>query len=231
MLLGENIDYSRVIALFPLANCVLLPHSGIPLHIFEDRYRAMTRDVIDSSGLIAMATFEGKSWRGEYEGQPSIRPVVCVGSILRYNLLEDGRYNLLLNGADRARVVEELNVNDEGYRTAYLEPIEQNDATEIDLETYRSPIEQLLSDPAMQSLFNMARVQNLLNQELATSVLVDLAASVICQNVDDRYTVLAEPCPVQRAAWFCNYLKEVRQCMQIVDKTGNASTQDGLTLN
>ena len=51
-----TIDFNKPIALFPLPGCVLLPHNATPLHIFEPRYRAMTSDALDTTGLIAMAS-------------------------------------------------------------------------------------------------------------------------------------------------------------------------------
>lgn len=228
---ADSIDFDRPMPLFPLANCVLLPHTSIPLHIFEGRYRAMTTDAIDGRGLIAMATFGAKSWRDIYHGNPPLRSIVCVGRILRYNQLPDGRFNLLLNGAVRARIIEECALTETGYRSAYLEPIEHADVLEIDLEEARNAISQRLMHPAMQSLVHMERVTNLLNQELPTTVFVDLAVSVLCHHVEDRYAALAEPCPIQRVTWFRNYLDEVCRCMKIVAKTGNGHNADGLPMN
>ena len=93
------------IAIFPLAT-VLFPGSVLPLHIFEDRYRAMMADALEGDRLIAMALLK-PGWEKSYYGRPEIEPVVCVGQILSQEKLADGKYNLLLQGVVRARVVEE----------------------------------------------------------------------------------------------------------------------------
>ncbi|MEX0743958.1 MAG: LON peptidase substrate-binding domain-containing protein, partial [Phycisphaeraceae bacterium] len=62
-----TVDFSRPLPLFPLANCTLLPHAVVPLHVFEPRYRALAREALESSKLIAMAVFEGDAWKDEYQ--------------------------------------------------------------------------------------------------------------------------------------------------------------------
>src|SRR5438094_2455530 len=90
--------------LFPLPNLVLFPHVIQPLHIFEPRYRQMTADALDGDGLIALAILQ-PDWEKDYEGKPAIYPVACLGKIVADQRLEDGRYNLLLRGLRRARVL------------------------------------------------------------------------------------------------------------------------------
>ena len=51
----ETIDFSGWIPIFPLPNAVLMPRAILPLHVFEHRYRAMTRDVLNSSHVLATA--------------------------------------------------------------------------------------------------------------------------------------------------------------------------------
>src|SRR5947207_8575980 len=93
--------------LFPLPNLVFFPHVMQPLHIFEPRYRQMTADALDGDGLIALAVLQ-PNWEKHYEGKPAIAPVACLGKITADQRLEDGRYNLLLRGLTRIRVLREL---------------------------------------------------------------------------------------------------------------------------
>ena len=225
-----SIDFKRPIPLFPLANCVLLPHCSVPLHIFEHRYRAMTRHALDSAGVIAMATLR-PNFRDHPTVNPPLRHVVCAGQIMRYHQLPDGRYNMLMQGVARARIIEELSPSTQGYRMAYLESIEDSDVMEIDLEEQRQAIEKHLTSPAMNSLANIDKITNLLNQELPTAALVDMAASVLCHNAEDRYNALAQCHSLERARWFADYLAEIHACLKIADKLGSAQTTDGLSLN
>ena len=142
----------------------------------------------------------------------------------------DGRYNLLCQGIARARIVEEMTPTADGYRMAYLESIKREPAMELDLEAVRLRIEMHLRDPALQSLAHIEKARNLVNQELPTTALVDLAALLLCRHVEDRYAVLSEPDALARAHWFDRYLSEIRWCLRRVENQAAASP-DGLPLN
>jgi Lon protease-like protein len=89
------------IPLFPLS-VVLFPHMPLPLHIFEERYRQMMRDCEDegtSFGVVAIR--EGV----EAMGPATPHPVGTLAQLRKVERLEDGRYNLLVVGASRFRIV------------------------------------------------------------------------------------------------------------------------------
>ncbi len=224
-----SIDFTQPISLFPLPNCVLLPHATIPLHIFEPRYRAMTNDALDSRGLIAMACFDGNTWKRDYQGAPPIRPHVCVGYLVRHERLTDGRYNILLQGVCRARIVDEL--PHDPYRIARLEPIEQPAGMEMDLEQQRACIESLLSDPLLKSLASVSAIHNWLDKEIPTAALVDLSVMTVCDDTEHRYEMLREPDPGLRAQWLCGYLTRTRQTLATAKRFGNGKTDEGYGLN
>src|SRR5579862_5209492 len=109
------IDLSAV-PLFPLPNVVLFPRAVLPLHIFEERYKAMTVHALGGDRLIGMALLKS-GWEKSYYGRAAIEPVVCVGRILSHERLPDGCYNFLLQGVARAKVVGEVG-GDEPFRQA-----------------------------------------------------------------------------------------------------------------
>jgi Lon protease-like protein len=113
--------FSGKVPLFPLPQGVLLPGAVLPLHIFEPRYREMMRDALTGERLIAMALLK-PGWDRDYYGQPPVHEVVGVGRILEEEALPDGKYNLLLQGLWRARIVEV--VSSEPYRTARVALLE-----------------------------------------------------------------------------------------------------------
>src|SRR5688572_9294916 len=135
------------VALFPLPSIVLFPRAVLPLHIFEDRYRVMTADALAGDRRIAMALLKA-GWEKTYYSRPAIEPVVCVGEILSYERLPDGKYNFLLQGFARARIVRELSA-DKSYRIAELTRIEQVPAMEIDLEYHRHRLQQMFTHCAL----------------------------------------------------------------------------------
>ncbi len=224
-----TIDFRQPVPLFPLPSCVLLPWATVPLHIFEPRYRKMTSDALDSRGLIAMAMFEGDNWRKDYEGNPDIRPVVCVGYIVRHERLPDGRFNILLQGACRARVVRETPVK--LYRQAFLEPLETTPPMEIDLADERERLECLLNDPMLQQLSSVAAVRNWVSREIPTAALIDLATMAVCEDSDQRYELLSESVTQVRAHWLERWLRTTRRTLSLAGKFEPPQTSDQINFN
>ena len=97
------------IAIFPLPGAVLFPGLHLPLHIFEPRYRAMVQDVLVRDRRIGM--IQPRVLPGEEDREPpALYEVGCVGKIIDVEALDDGRFNLVLEGVARFRVRRELDV-------------------------------------------------------------------------------------------------------------------------
>lgn len=109
-----------LVPLFPLPNVVLFPEVPLPLHVFEPRYRALVTDALASHGTIGMALLK-PGYQSEYHGRPPIFPLGCSGLIVETEKLADGRYNILLQGRERFRIVEER--PGAPYRLALVEPL------------------------------------------------------------------------------------------------------------
>ena len=92
------------ITIFPLPGAVLYPGLQLPLHIFEPRYRAMVGDALARDRKIGMI-----QPRQAQEGAP-LYTIGCLGRIGEVEALEDGRYNIVLQGESRFRILHELDV-------------------------------------------------------------------------------------------------------------------------
>jgi Lon protease-like protein len=114
--------FSGVVPVFPLPNVVLFPGMFLPLHIFEPRYREMTADALRGERLIAMALLQ-PGWEDQYEGAPPIHPIMGMGKIVEHETLPDGRYNLVLLGLLRVRMIHEIGRG--SYRSAKVELLEE----------------------------------------------------------------------------------------------------------
>jgi Lon protease-like protein len=114
------------IPLFPLPNVVLFPAALLPLHIFEPRYRAMIGDALEGERLIGMVMLR-PGWEPHYEEAPSVYPVGCAGFITHADRLPDGRYNIILRGLEKFRVLGEraARESDQRYRVARIESIKE----------------------------------------------------------------------------------------------------------
>lgn len=112
-------QFDGLVRLFPLPNVVMFPHVGQDLHIFEPRYRQMISDALEADDLIALAVLRD-GWENEYDQEPAVESVACLGRISEYQLLPDGRYNLRLQGLVRVRIGDEIRT-DKPYRMACAE--------------------------------------------------------------------------------------------------------------
>lgn len=93
------------LSIFPLGGAILFPGLQLPLHIFEPRYRALVGSALAKDRKIAMIQPQAAS-----EGAP-LFAVGCVGRIEDVEALEDGRYNIVLEGESRFRLLRELTVS------------------------------------------------------------------------------------------------------------------------
>jgi Lon protease-like protein len=125
------------VPLFPLPGAILFPRSQIPLHIFEPRYREMVRDAMEGAGQIAMI----QPLRLDDDNQAPLYEVGCVGELVGIEELEDGRFNIVLLGSHRFRLIREADV-DTSYRCA-----------DVDIEAFDD------NDPPAMSLGQRAEVE------------------------------------------------------------------------
>lgn len=219
------IDFKQPVPIFPLQACVLLPEVTVKLHIFESRYRQMLSDVLDSHGLIAMATFQGDQWKVDYEGNPPICPVVCVGYVVQHQRLEDGRYLILLQGLDRATLIDE--VPHAPYRLGKLQPIMPPADEPEELPELRRALEAMLCDPLLATLSSVAAMKNLVTDELPTPALVDIASFATCDDDGFRYTCLAEGSVRARGVKLLDYLNHTRCMLEIAQRQGRGRLDNG----
>jgi Lon protease-like protein len=196
-----QVNFSRPMPLFPLDQATLLPQQVLPLHIFEERYLGMINDALDGAGQIAMAVFRGQRWKQEYHGRPPLRPAVCVGQIVQHEQLPDGRYNVLLQGICRARIVEELEP-EEGllYRRAMLQPVGVGEVDEQELDDLRDWLDEALTEgPLRQMTAASSILEYVRNAEIPTSALLELVSFTMTGGGELRYRLLAEGDVTRRA--------------------------------
>jgi Lon protease-like protein len=84
--------------LFPL-NTVLCPGIALPLHVFEDRYRALVRDCLETTSPFGVVLI--REGREVGRGAVSLRDVGTIAEIRDAGKHEDGRFDLLVVGTRR----------------------------------------------------------------------------------------------------------------------------------
>jgi Lon protease-like protein len=97
-----------VIPVFPLPRALLLPRAELPLNIFEPRYLQMIEDVIRGERLIGM--IQPNEPEENATKTPPLYSIGCLGRLTSFSESGDGRYQVVLTGITRFRVIEEIDV-------------------------------------------------------------------------------------------------------------------------
>ena len=178
------------IPIFPLQDVVLFPNSTRPLHIFEPRYRAMVADALEGDSIIGMVLLQ-PGHEAEYEGRPPVHAVGCAGVIIAAEKLPDGRYNIVLDGLMRFRVLGED--ASRPYRLAEVEVLpEAREVSDRPLLTQRR---RQLEETLLSILPGMP----LPPSDLSDEEVVDGLSQVLPLEPAHRQELLEADGPVERA--------------------------------
>ena len=182
----ENFDGK--VRLFPLPNVVLFPRVIQPLHIFEPRYKQMVEDALEDNRLIALCLLQPTAGLG---GSASpIYPDLCIGQILQEERLPDGRFNLLLQGVSRAKIISEVN-NGKLYRTAKVEILHDvPNSSEENADRMRTRLVKRMTKWFTQQPSAKEQLDRLVNSDLSLGNLCDVFSFALPLSVDMKILLL-----------------------------------------
>lgn len=192
---GNDDDIERALEelpLFPLRGVVLFPGMALPLHVFEPRYRQMTRDVLDGHRCLAVVHVPDRNV--DLRGNPPICRVAGIGTIVEHEELPDGRYHILLVGRARVRLEELPFVGP--YRKARASVFE---CTEAEISTP----DLLALRTAMAAFGKVARrldpsFDPTVPEDLPLSAFADACAARLVLDAAQRQRILETPCTAAR---------------------------------
>ena len=172
--------------IFPLPTAVLFPGIVIPLHIDEPCYVKLIADALAADGVVAIAMIKP----GEDGDEPALCEIAGAGQIIEAHKLDGGDYNVLIQGLDRVRLIEELPSNGD-YRRFKAEIIpkpddDETDAARDELVRLESCVTNLMASVA-ESDANLVEVMR------ATPDLVQLAdflSATVVQDIDMQQEIL-----------------------------------------
>ena len=174
----------RALPLFPLAQVVLFPRTRVPLHVFEPRYQQMIAAVLAGDrrlGMVAVPPEHAEALSGD----PPLYSVGCAGVVTEIERLDDGRYNLVLSGTERFRILgEPPRPDDRLYRVAEVELLDDEcEARETNrIAALRSRTVELLAEILERQNASAAQRSELLARRLAS--LDDATfADALCQTL------------------------------------------------
>ncbi len=184
---------SDLLPIFPLPTVVLFPNVFLPLHIFEERYRTMVSDALAGDRMLGMVLLR-PGWEHEYEGRPAVYPIGCSGLITHVERLPDGKYNIVLRGLERFRLVHEDHTR--SYRRATVEPLEEMRLSEEEratLRRHRAKLEALLL-PASGNVVSDANTGSMSDEELINALAQYLELEAV-----EKQALLEKNCLKSRA--------------------------------
>ena len=189
--MSDLAEFSGKARLFPLPNLVLFPHVMQPLHIFEPRYRQMTADALEGDRVIAMV-LPRPGWEADYAGKPALHSIACLGRIIAEQHLDDGRFNILLRGQARVRIIREM-PSKKLYRCARVEVLDE--IPPADEECARHWRRALRADSVrwfadQEEVIDQFRT--LLESDIALGSLCDIFAFALPLDAEFKQTLLEE---------------------------------------
>jgi Lon protease-like protein len=176
-----------IVPIFPLPDVTFFPHTLLPLHVFEARYRLLIIDALERDRRLAVVRLQ-PGYEATYAGKPAVHPVAGLGEIVSCERLANGRYNILLRGDCRVRLEQEL-PSDTLYRLVRgrrLADAEPTDDVAPPLARIRAACRALLTA--------LARPADLLDTALAEGqapgVVADRVAAAVLPDADLRQSLL-----------------------------------------
>jgi hypothetical protein len=216
---------SKYAPVFPLPGFSLFPGTTSVFHIFEKRYKEMVSDALEGDKLIALALLK-PGYEEHYYGNPEIYPVGCLGRITKHEVLENGNYNIVVEGLERVGFSEL--VQDYPYRVSSLHSLPEKDLS-VDFESQRQALLQrlgYLAEHADESVdFNV-----ILTASDTFLSLVNLVAKTLPLTPQDQYSLISMDSLEERAAKVLWYLDDQIETLELLKQIDPQST-DAISLN
>jgi uncharacterized protein len=176
-----------VLPIFPLPELTFFPHTVLPLHVFEARYRAMVTDALARERRLAVVHLK-PGFESAYAGKPAVHPIAGAGDIVNAERQSTGRYDIVLRGTMRIRILREL-PSDTLYRLAHAEQLEDLPPTG-DVK----PVVERIHASCRRLLEALGRPANLLDEafgnDVAPGIIADRIASAVLPSAARRQELL-----------------------------------------
>lgn len=182
--------------IFPLPNCVLLPGGLLPLHVFEPRYRELTRDCLASNHLMAVARLR-PGYEQTYYGRPPVYERCGVGKIICSEELPDGRFVLLLRGLARIEIARELPA-ERAYRLVEARPLPDASVDPEHMRDYHHRLIALCDRLAEVIDQGGAQLRDLVRSAETPGACADAIAAALIMDADERQELLEACDPMVR---------------------------------
>lgn len=187
---------TEMLPLFPLST-VLFPGMRLPLHVFEQRYQRLVRDLLDQPeprqfGVIAIR----KGRETGVDGVSALHEVGCIAALRQVREHSDGRFDLVTAGTQRFRLVSLE--HGRPYLQGVVDPLAEDTGDEAAAGAAARAVQRAFHDYLVTLAARgtgEVTVPELPDEPIALSYLV--AASMVV-DLPDRQALLAEPDALRR---------------------------------
>jgi uncharacterized protein len=194
--------------IFPLPNCVLLPGGLMPLHVFEPRYRELTRDCLAGHQLMGVARLR-PGYESTYYGRPPVFEKCGVGRIICSEELPDGRFALLLRGIARVEIARELPSRGRNYRLVEARTIDDASCDPADAHVHHRRL-ILLCDRLSELLEQGgSELRDLVRGFQSPGACADAVAAALIMDADARQELLEARDPMIRLQRTLGYVSHL----------------------
>jgi uncharacterized protein len=205
-----------IVPLFSLSNVVLFPKTPVPLYVFEEKYRTMIREVLEGNKELVVALIKPGSESG-HAGISGLYQVACLGRIETYEELEDGKYNIVVAGIQRVRLIREI--QHIPYQMVEVESIEEPEyglLTE-DLMVNHNHLGELFAKFTELATGANQHAQDLMPQ-LDFESLVNMVAMTLNLAIEQKQMLLEMDDPSLRCDMLIPILQQQLETLELVRK-------------
>jgi len=199
-----NIHLPERCGVMLLPDCTLFPHGGLPLYIFEPRYRKMLEEALEGDCFFAVARLLGDETMGDPAG--FVAPVGTIGLVRASREQNDGTSQLLIHGVMRVRFTEWH--DDRDYPVASIEPVisvfAPENQSQAAMKTLRGAVEdavRTLPEEVQSGVFA------LLDRADDPGLMTDIVCQQFIHEADLRQRLLEMDSVGDRIALICDYLR------------------------
>jgi Lon protease-like protein len=205
---------------FPLHGVAVLPGTPTPFHIFEPRYKALFAEALRGDRIVAVPALLEKG--DALRLRPPLGRICGAGLVEAEQRYDDGRYDVLVRGVARVRLIEELPLTDAGYREWRAEILEDvwpaggPRVLQGELEALRQIVIELSTRLPPES--GAPQLAEVVAQMKDPSAVVDLVAAAAVSDPASRQKVLEELDVARRLAYV---LEEVAGVVLVLSRGKN----------
>jgi Lon protease-like protein len=184
------------LAIFPLPDATLFPGTVLPLHVFEPRYVAMTRDVVAGTRHMAIARLR-PGYQTDYHGRPPVYPIAGAGEVIACQELPGDRFAIAVRGVERINIERELPA-ERSYREVVAVSMPDREVDEAALAVDRGQLVAVCERIAAALGSEGEALRALLREHGETGALTHALAAALVRDPDERQALLESRDPARR---------------------------------